>query len=187
MQFYLPFKPAALSDEDMKNETSDAIYFSTVKDTSLIAYDIEKMHQILTLNFFRFIDALHDENQVEATDKKNEIYQALGKLNDQELVETLHEIGKNMTDTMEFNFYGAYKIDFSALLKIKNRKLDFELELPSLVDELNAGRFDLLHEAQEKLPNIFNSHRFVDYLLSKIDNELAREELNGPESKFHRF
>lgn len=48
----------------------------------------------------------------EPSSYKQAIYAELDKLTDDELVKTLLQIGKNMTDTMEFNFYGAYAIDF---------------------------------------------------------------------------
>jgi len=84
-----------------------------IMNSLLLSYNIPKMHQILTLNFFRFIDVLDSKN------KAKEIYANLNQLDNDELVNVLQQIGINMTDTMEFNFYGAHKINFSSLLKIQ--------------------------------------------------------------------
>lgn len=143
-----------------------------IKNTLLISYNLEKMHQILTLNFFRFIDNLDDKTI------KEKIYSALSKLDDEMLTTILKEIGVKMTDTMEFNFYGAYKIDFSALLRIKNDKTQYRLDLQTFVDELKAGNVSKLREAMENLPEIFNSYRFIDYLLSNTKNETIISELS---------
>lgn len=168
---------------------------SFVRNISLIADNVTKMHRILTLNFFRFVDGLTQFHRTSCyqyeDDYKNEkntyynkkIYLELSKLSDQELIETLQRIGKSMTDTMEFNLYGAYRIDFSALLAIKNNHLAYTLDLPSFINELNVGNLGKLNEAKVKLPEIFNSYRFVDYLLSTTANEIVIAELKGLRQK----
>jgi predicted DNA-binding protein YlxM (UPF0122 family) len=157
--------------------------WSNVTKATLIADNLEEMHRILTLNFFRFIDRLMNSNFSENKHDKKQIYSALSKLNDQELVETLLQIGKNMTDSMEFNFYGAYKIDFAALLTIKDEHSSYTLNLPTFVNELKAGDLGKLNEAREKLPEIFNSYRFIDYLLSTTNNEKVIAELQEQRKK----
>ena len=157
--------------------------WSNVTKAILIADNIKDMHQILTLNFFRFVDKLMNSDFSENTHDKEQIYSALSKLTDEELVETLLEIGRNMTDTMEFNFYGAYKIDFSALLTIKNDHPSYTLYLPSFIDELKAGNLETLNEAMVKLPEIFNSYRFIDHLLSNTDNEIVIASLQEQREK----
>jgi hypothetical protein len=139
---------------------------SFVPKAILIADNMKEMHQILTLNFFRLIDALPPQSI-----HKNIIYDELNKLSINELEETLLQIGKNMTDTMEFNFYGAYKIDFSALLMIKKEKPAYSLELLSFINELKKGNVEALNDAMSQLPEIFNSYRFIDYLLSTTNHE----------------
>lgn len=39
-----------------ESTTEDPFAYVLLKNTSLLSYNIEKMHQILTLNFFRFLD-----------------------------------------------------------------------------------------------------------------------------------
>ena len=46
------------------------------------------MHQILTLNFFRFVDGFMNSDFSENTHDKEQIYTVLSKLTDGELVET---------------------------------------------------------------------------------------------------
>lgn len=150
---------------------------SAVTKALLIADNLEEMHRILTLNFFRFIDLLIDSGVPESACKKI-IYEAFSNLTDQQLEETLLQIGKQMTDTMEFNFYGAYRIDFSALLTIKKEEPSYSLDLREFVDALKIGNITKLHEAIEKIPEIFDSYRFVDYLLSTVvgPNNVASSE-----------
>jgi hypothetical protein len=150
---------------------SEPIAFSSVKKDILIADNLNDMHRILTLNFFRFIDKLMDSSYEKDTYTRDRIYDALNGLDDEALVDALQQIGVNLTDTMEFNFYGAYKIDFSALLTIKKDRPFYFLNLPEFVEELNVGNIGKLNEVMIKLPEIFNSYRFIDFLLSKINNE----------------
>jgi hypothetical protein len=157
--------------------------WSKVIKAILIADNLEEMHRILTLNFFRFVDHFMNSDFSENTYYKEQIYSALSKLSDQELVETLLKIGKNMTDSMEFNFYGAYKIDFPSLLTIKNENSSYTLKLPTFVDELKAGNLGKLNEASEKLPEIFNSYRFIDYLISTTNNKRVIAELQEQRKK----
>lgn len=146
---------------------------ASVKNSLLVANNLEDMHQILTLNFFRFADALQDEHGNEDVATKEMIYNALNKLDDAELAKTLQEIGKKMTDTMEFNIYGAYKIDFSALISIsvKNDNANYSLHLPTFIENLKAGELEMLDEAMIKIPEVFKSQRFVAYLKSKIEDQ----------------
>lgn len=169
---------------------------STVLADLLIAYNIKEMHQILTLNFFRFIDNLKDEENLKDEKRIKEIYTAFSQLNEKQLLTTLKEIGEHLTDSMEFNIYGAYKIDFSALKTIKiDQQLDeldeeenkesryYVLDLPSLISELTIGKLNLLNEAIEKIPEIFTSYRFIDYLISSTQNEIAIDALQKQRSE----
>lgn len=165
-----------------ETEKSNSAYaFSSLKNDVLISYNTKKMHQILTLNFFRFIDSLQDKDPQNNT--KAIIYKELQKLDEPTLVKTLQEIGKQCSDTMEFNFYGAYKIDFSALLTIKRpavrnegwqsyiftySKPAYTLNLPDFIEMLKKGNVKKLEEVKKELPYIFNSYRFIDYLLDQI-------------------
>lgn len=135
----------------------------------LIAYDFAHIHQILTLNFFRFLDKLS------SPDFTKTIYAKIAKLNDQELVSFLREVGMALSDTSEFNFYGAHQIDFSAVIKINVP--GYSLHLPKFIGLLQAGNVAELKNAQEKIPQLFESYRFLDYLLLKVNHEAVKKEL----------
>src|SRR5579871_6162588 len=75
-----------------------------------IAYDFQSMYKILTLNFFRFLDTLCDAKSDGSSSSKELIkkyYDKIAVLGDDALVIFLEELGKNLTDTAEFNFYGS--------------------------------------------------------------------------------
>lgn len=155
--------------------------FSEVPDSLLIAYDLQKMHQILTLNFFRFIDNLHisqansKSRPIKATALIDEIYSRLNQLSDEHLVCFLQEVGAQMTDTMEYNFYGAHKIDFSSLVRLSTCNATpqpiFTLHLDTFFESLQSGNMQAVDDAKTHLPGLFKSYRFLDYLLTKTSHE----------------
>lgn len=176
-------QPEEVSSLVLSIDGCDQHTLSDVTKALLIADNINEMHQILTLNFFRFIDGLMNYDSSKNTHSREKIYAALSKLSDDQLIATLLQIGKNMTDTMEFNFYGAYKIDFSAILTIQNDNPPYILDLPRFIDELKAGNIEMLNEAMVKLPTIFNSYRFIDHLLSNTNNETVIASLQIQKEK----
>ena len=130
------------------------------------------------MNFFRFIDELLERKTGKPnTQQINAIYTALDKLTDDELTTVLKDIGTKMTDTMEFNFYGAHKINFDSLLKISKTDGSFTLKLPEFITALQSGDMNQLNITKEYLPEILLSYRFLDYLLSKVTHEIIRTEL----------
>jgi hypothetical protein len=137
-------------------------YTDRVSNDLLIAYDLTKMPQILTLNFFRFLDALPN-------DLRQYIYGKIEKLGHEDLLKFLTELCIQMTDTTEFNFYGAHKIDFSTILSITSKAevpaVAYTLELPQFIRRLHNGDGSFLDEANDKIPALFQSYRFIDYLL----------------------
>lgn len=148
----------------------DATHTAKILKSSMIAYDNSRIHEILTLNFFRFLD------QIETLDGKRDpvyianFYQKIAQLNDEELIQFLTDLERNMTDTSEFNFYGAHKIDFSTVVSVSNRHSNYTLNLSTLIDELNQGNIDKLRQARLMLPEVFKSYRFLDYLLLKVQH-----------------
>lgn len=134
---------------------------------SFMAYNVQQIHQILTLNFFRFIDEV----------KNKGFYGELANLSDDDLYHFLTDLGKKFTDTAEFNFYGAYKIEFPAIETI--RFDHYTLDLWNFIKELKANNFAKLKEAQHKIPQLFESYRFIDYLLSKISPSTVYSELQN--------
>ena len=143
---------------------------------SLISYNFAKIHQILTLNFFRFIDKLcKPSGSILFTAYINKIYSAIAELSDRELSRFLEELGKLMTDTAEFNFYGAHLIESSSIKSIKFN--DYSLEINDFISALQAGDLNQLNQAKNNLPQLFKSYRFIDYLLSKITHQEITKDL----------
>lgn len=147
--------------------------------STFIAYDLERMHEILTLNFFRFMDGMTNA----ATDKTDQayidqFYQKVSQLDDEALVRFLTDIEKNLTDTAEFNFYGAHQINFSTVTSLSDRNKGYTLQLPEFLHALNSGRLDILRQARQSLPEIFQSYRFLDYLLTHVKHPEARYYLD---------
>ena len=147
--------------------------------STFIAYDIERMHEILTLNFFRFIDSMgKDGNKKSNQEYVVNFYKKVSQLSEEALIQFLADLAKNMTDTAEFNFYGAHQIDFSTILNISSKAIEFNLNLPQFISDLQEGNVDELRQARAMIPEIFQSYRFVDFLLEKVPNTDARYYLD---------
>jgi hypothetical protein len=153
---------------------------ASLPNFALISYNLKDIHQILTLNFFRFID-VNDEMQEGFIPIKNEIYADLANLSDAQLLQFLINIGQQLSDTSEFNFYGSHRIDFSTLNVIKYYENQYvppyTLDLSELIQSLNQNDLSVLELAKAKIPNIFNSYRFLDYLLSRTNAGLGHAAL----------
>jgi hypothetical protein len=151
---------------------------------SLISYNVQNIHQILILNFFRFIDSEHHEDFESI---RSEIYADLEKLTDEELRVFLEHIGRQLSDTSEFNFYGAHRIDFSTVIALSSYpggdRVIYTINLQELLDSLERNDLRMFNEAKTNIPNVFNSYRFLDYLLSKTTSTLGRYELQRLRSK----
>lgn len=142
-------------------------YYSDLPKYSLISYNTNDIQKIWALNFFRFLDKLKFRKEIDC------IYDLISKLTDQELIEFLTDLGKKMSCTSEFNFYGAYKIDLNAITSIALYKEltledDFSVSISKLEEELNKGSFDTLIKLIKFAPELFKSTRFVDFIISKI-------------------
>ncbi|MFI4919439.1 MAG: hypothetical protein ACHP65_07775 [Legionellales bacterium] len=157
---------------------------ATLPNYSLISYNVKNIHQILTLNFFRFLDAKVNEDFESI---RNEIYADLAELSDKELLQCLEKIGQQLSDTSEFNFYGAHRIDFSTVIALSSYqdecKASYTLNLQDLIASLERNDISILNEAKVHIPGAFNSYRFLDYLLSKTTSILGRDELQRLRSK----
>jgi hypothetical protein len=166
------------------NKRGDLTHISQTLKSTLIAYDLERIHEVLTLNFFRFMDGLtHAKNGKIDHAYIEQFYQEIGKLNDEELIRFLTDIEKNMTDTAEFNFYGAHQIDFSTVNSISNVDINFTLQIPPFLKTLNLGDLDYLRHARQCLPEAFESYRFLDYLLTQIEHLDVRYYLDDLRKK----
>jgi|GEM_PF-1882783 len=153
----------------------------------LISSNFESMTAIQTLNFFKYLDALTASDRRTKVDAIDRIYDQIAQLDDKELVEFLTQLHNKSTDTAEFNFYGAYKIDLELIQTIHYFPYagrypinQTSVNLPELIDRLNEGDFTLYHELQQKMPFLFESSRFVNFLHSKIKNKEALDEEKVP-------
>jgi len=141
-----------------KQSTLQKKYHAKVQKYHLISYNIHDIHQILIMNFFRFLDNLKDLNDNDAAMEIDEIYAEIESMNDDELIEFLTVIGKKMALSAEFNFYGAYKIDCEAITKI-TKYHDSEKKICSFTSE----QF-LSDDFRRYMPELFQSKRFKEYL-----------------------
>lgn len=130
-----------------------------------ISYNLTSIHPILTLNFFRMIDKLYSIGQGAVAD---EIYHDIDSLSKQQLNQFLLDIETQFTDTAEFNFMGIHQIDFSCVVCITNKTVKYHLNIKNFTSELNNGHLQLLKEAYDKIPELFSSERFIEFLKSEV-------------------
>ena len=149
--------------------------YSELPDFLFMSNNVEHIHQILTLNFFRFLDRVTDIQGDRDLAFSEEIYSQIATLNDDELVQFLTELGKAMVQTAEFNFYGAHKIDIATVLTFTHD--GFTLTMADFIKQLEAGDMEAFRTAQKNIPQLFQSYRFVDYLLSAVSNQSIKSEL----------
>jgi hypothetical protein len=150
--------------------------YAQVPFQQLISSNFKSMTAIQTLNFFRFLDCLTDSSPKEDPDTIDTIYGKIAQLDDQQLANFLVELHNNATDTAEFNFYGAYRIDPELIESIRyapnGKSSDDSISVcpPTLIKCLNEGDLTLYKEIREKMPFLFESKRFVNFLSSKVKN-----------------
>lgn len=149
------------------------VFYAKAPKSSFISYNLRQIHEVLTLNFFRFIDLMYDSNGKYAETFIRDFYGKVAALSDEALVDFLTEIEKGMTDTAEFNFYGAHQIDFSTVIEI-SKNCYISLNLTKFINALRQGDIDELQYAQKRFPTLFQSYRFLDYLLSQVQNSKVR-------------
>jgi hypothetical protein len=105
---------------------------------------MENMHQILSLNFFRFLDTLRHVNYTLAESETQRIYDEISKLDDKQLEEFMLDLGKKMSCSSEFNIYGGYKIDMNALrsIAIYQGKTQIDsISIDMLCEKLSKGDY----------------------------------------------
>ncbi len=156
------------------------LFISNLPKYSFMSNNLPLMQQILTLNFFRFIDSLKKNRKDGrlAIKKIDEIYNEISKLTDLELINFLTEIGKKMTCTTEFNFSGAYKIDLNALKEIEiyqEEKKQFSVNLKTLIEQSNCESNEITNKLAELAPELFKSKRFTQYLSSQRHKDTKKE------------
>lgn len=187
-------KPFKNGCETMLLVFNDEAYFSIISNFKLISYDLENIEQILILNFFKFLDNLIVESGEDASVVISEIYKEIKGLNDEELMSFLEMIGRALSGSMEFNFFGAHKIDFNTFVSIKTLRSpslepdengclrfisadNFELKMSELLEQLTVGELEILNVAKKEFAGLFESYRFLDYLMSKTAHPIALDEL----------
>lgn len=156
---------------------------STVSDFSLISHNVAEMDSTLVMNFFRFLDGVIDQGSTGGVEFVEEVYSKLEILDDENLREALTDLGKNASDTMEFNFYGHFLADPVLLKEIKfykeSGKLEFSLKVSELIDSLKSGEREDFDLAKENIPQLFESYRFLEYLQSHNANEDLKGEIKS--------
>ncbi len=182
---------------------NNAFAKSCIKDSFLNHCDLKNADAALILNFFKYIDsfvAIKDERGDEVSRFKSDFYLNLSRLNDDQLKDKLEEFGKQMAQqVLEVNFHGAFLMDFTCIKNIytsKNHLFNLEdfkdsrssvyvLNLPSFLSSLTEQRpdFKKLEEAQEMIPQLFQSYRFIDYLLKNVTNQELIKRLQESRSK----
>lgn len=154
------------------------VWRASLPNSMLIAYDTKHMHQILTLNFFRWLDCLKNPLGEFDTSYADRIYNQLSQLDDHALDQCLTALELHMTDTSEFNFYGAYRIDFSSILSLKDRHRCKTLECAILRDALRDGDVETLRRFYHHFPQVFQSYRWLEYWMSQDCSEEIRYYLD---------
>ena len=152
-----------------------------VPNYALISYNVGNIHQILTLNFFKLIDSEYHENFQLIRD---EIYTDLASLSDEALIECLENIGRQLCDTSELNFYAAHQIDFSTVMALtyyqhgSRSRAPYTLNIQNLIDSLESRDISMLEKAKTHIPGALNSYRFLDYLSSKVTSHVGLEAIH---------
>ena len=186
---YQPFRMEQYSFGFFKT----AEYCAVIPSHMLISYDIRNIEQVLALNFFRYIDniefssnkdcyfsSFHTEDTPEKVIK--DFYAAIERMSDEKLLSFLEKIAKRSSHSMEFNIYGCLQIA-EYLESIYSRKTKFRLSTSNLIGELNQGQFELLEKGLIEFHGLFESYRFVEHLISKVDNVDALQRLSAIRNK----
>lgn len=190
---FLPIKPLPDGSDEMMPfrvlgaTWGELLYSAQIPKPMLIAYDLKNLNQIFILNFFRFIDELRCPKGEPATDYIAQFYHALEQMSDSELQAFLKEAASKLTQTAEFNFFSAYRLDFSSIITVRtidraspvSLKKEFTLDMKLLMASLASGNLDILEMAKKSIPSLFTSYRFLDYLISKTEHAESKRALES--------
>lgn len=169
---------------DKNPEYFDSIkYFSEIFSFQLISTNFKSMYMILAMNFFRYLDK-NDMNP----ELINEIYSSFDKQSDKQLVETLTELTRKISDTMELNFYGAFQVPLDVIQQINVFTDDInspsiKINVQDLLNEINQGKTTILTDIMEIAPKLLQSYRFIDFLMSHSKHTEIIDFLEGCRSK----
>ncbi|MCE3254964.1 MAG: hypothetical protein K0R25_458 [Rickettsiaceae bacterium] len=163
------------------NEKNQMICYSRIPYFQMISSNFKDMNQILAMNFFRFLDNAKGFMGQSGESFTKNIYDELEKLSDADLEEKLLEITRHACDTMELNFYSSFLMNPELIKEINifhnPDEKTHTFNMTDFIASLKAEDFEKLAEVQEKIPGLFQSYRFVDYLLSKTESRPIMEEL----------
>lgn len=164
---------------DARNPQAKVMASSTDKNVSLMTSNRKQMHAILTLNFFRFIDHLRNKKSKKPSDLIRGIYADMNSLSDDELQAFMNELALKMTDYMEFNITGCHLIDFDSVVSIAHLQSDLfnaaqydpvpalKITFAELIEEIAEGKMKILMLLKKEFPPLFESERFLSYLIGK--------------------
>jgi len=112
---------------------------------------------------------------------RTKIYEKLESLPDADLIKVLTNIGIAMSQGAEFNFYHAYTIPIESIDSIQIGAHEASLPkyyyafnqftpvdvfaVDQLIKQIANGNDELLLKLHNTIPNLFDSYRFVDFLL----------------------
>jgi hypothetical protein len=149
----------------------------------MISSNFRDMNSILAMNFFRFLDGTCSSGSSCYIDRQfiDGIYDEFAKLDDKQLSDTLLNLTQKMCDTMEFNFYGSFLMNPALIKEIniydKPGIKACQINMPEFVSSLQAGDMNKLVEVREKVPQLFQSYRFIDYLLPHVEKQPAVKDV----------
>lgn len=152
------------------NDENKVLFYAHVHRYSFISYNLPHMHAILSLNFFRFLDALKNSDGTSAHSEINSIYDEISSLSDAELKILLKSLGQALSTTAEFNFYAAHKIDLDALTTIafyKSKDKLCSVKIKDLATQLADGDHSTVDRLKKLAPSIFHSKRFIEHFIFK--------------------
>ena len=103
-------------------------------------------------------------------------------MDDKQLENTLLELTRNICDTMEFNFYGSFLINPALIKEVsvfdESKNKSYTLNMEECIASLQRIDLQRLAEVQKKIPELFQSYRFIDHLLSQSGiPEIIRDNL----------
>lgn len=148
---------------------SNNYIFSTLNTFELISYNIPQIEMVLILNFFKFIDNSRPPKDTHSEiNIVDEIYRAIENMSNDELLTFLENVGKSISKIMEFNFYGAHKLDFSKLIEIKDTHFDcqecFKIFMRQMLNNPNGCLGDIFRPGMCNIDKSINLQAFIGKL-----------------------
>ena len=129
-------------------------------------YNFRQMDATIIMHFFRYLEkGIGCHSQI----TKN-IYDALSKLNDDELRTCLTELGLKFSDCGEINFMGAFQIPLSIVNKIIIN--DYEINLPEIMEQLKTADHRTTLDIILKIYQLIPSERLKEFMMNGVTDEV---------------